>query len=86
MTDLNSMSKAARSAAMRGGMSGWGEIGGASHIRYMEVMPKRPGRRRKCNCGCDMPRTHCGMANGVCLTSGCEFYVRRWVKEGVRHD
>ena len=81
MSDLNEMSQAARSAAMRGGMAGWGEIGSAQrHIRYMEKLEKRRGRRRKCHCGCDRPITHRGMANGVCLTTGCELQVRRWVK------
>ena len=80
MIDLNKLSPAALSAAMRGGTAGWGEHGGPDHIRYMEPMPKRPGRRRKCHCGCGGPKTHSGMANGVCLVSGCELYVRRWVK------
>lgn len=83
MADLNNMSPAARSAAMRGGISGWGEIGSASrNIRYMEPRKKRPGRQPKCCCGCDQYKTHLGFANGVCLTSGCEMKIRRWVKEG----
>lgn len=86
MTDLNKLSPAARSAAMRGGTSGWGQVGGlAEHIRYMELRPKRPGRKPKCNCGCGMPKTHTGFANGVSLTSGCEMSMRRWVKAlGIR--
>jgi len=81
MSDLNEMSNAARSAAMRGGMAGWGRVGGlAEHIRYMEQRPKRPGRKPKCSCGCDTPKTHVGKANGVALTSGCELSIRRWVK------
>jgi len=84
MTDLNSMSPSARSAAMRGGMEGWGLIGGQpGHIRYMEVRMKRPGRQPKCSCGCETNKTHLGLANGVCLTSGCEMKIRRWIKEGV---
>jgi hypothetical protein len=86
MSDLNEMSNAARSAAMRGGMAGWGQVGGlAEHLRYMELRSRRPGRKPKCNCGCGTPKTHTGFANGVCLTSGCELYVRRWVKTaGIR--
>lgn len=86
MTDLNQLSSAARSAAMRGGTAGWGMVGGlADHIRYMELRPKRPGRKPKCNCGCGTPKTHTGFANGVCLTSGCEMSMRRWVKvAGIR--
>jgi hypothetical protein len=81
MSDLNEMSNAARSAAMRGGMEGWGRVGGlVEHIRYMELRPKRAGRKPKCNCGCETPKTHVGKANGVALTSGCELSIRRWVK------
>lgn len=81
MSDLNEMSNAARSAAMRGGMEGWGQVGGlAEHIRYMELRPKRAGRKPKCSCGCETPKTHVGKANGVALTSGCELSIRRWVK------
>ncbi len=85
MTDLNQLSPAARSSAMRGGTAGWGQVGGvAEHILYMEVRPKRRGREPKCHCGCGTPKTHLGKANGVALTGGCEFYVRRWVKAGGR--
>lgn len=81
MSDLNAMSQAARSAAMRGGMDDWGRIGGlAEHLRYMEPRPQRPGRKPKCSCGCGTPKTHAGLANGVCLVSGCELFIRRWVK------
>ena len=83
MTELNSLSPAALSAAVRGGTYGWGQIGGMQeHIRYMEGWPKRPGRKPKCHCGCSSAKTHTGFANGVALTSGCEFYVRKWVKAG----
>ena len=37
--------------------------------------------RRRCTCGCEQRATHLGMANGVCLTMGCELYVRRWVRD-----
>ena len=81
MIDLNNLSANARSAAMRGGTAGWGEMGSASaNVRYMEQLEKRRGRRRKCHCGCELPVTHRGMANGVCLMTGCELTVRRWVK------
>lgn len=85
MHDLNTMSQAARSAAMRGGMDGWGQIGGQpGHIRYMEPRKRRPGRQPKCWCGCGTDKTHRGLANGVCLISGCEMAIRRWAKEGNR--
>ena len=79
MTDLNEMSQAARSAAMRGGMEGWGSVGGLpGQIRYQEKVDSKS--RRRCNCGCGRRASHRGMANGVCLTMGCELSMRRWVK------
>lgn len=79
MADLNSMSPAARSAAMRGGMEGWGFVGGLPRqICYQEQVDSKS--RRRCNCGCGRRATHRGMANGVCLKMGCELSVRRWVK------
>lgn len=81
MTDLNSLSPAARSAAMRGGVDGWGQVGSSSrHIRYMEPKPSKA--RRRCHCGCKRRATHYGCANGVTLISGCELRIRRWVKTG----
>lgn len=63
-------------------MSGWGEVGSViEHQRYMMPVDRR--RRRKCQCGCEKRATHRGMANGVCLISGCEMYIRRWVRDGV---
>lgn len=82
MEDLNQLSPAAKSAAMRGGTAGWGQVGSVNHIRYMEPIPPRPGRKRKCHCGCAGPVSHRGMANGVCLITACEWRIRRWVKFG----
>lgn len=83
MVDLNTMSPAARSAAMRGGVDGWGQVGGLlGQICYHE--PVDPKSRRRCDCGCGLRATHRGMANGVCLTMGCDLSMRRWVKEGNR--
>lgn len=81
MLDLNSLSPNALSAAMRGGTVAWCEHGSATtHIRYAE--PQSPQRRKKCHCGCGSRAAHRGMANGVCLMSGCEIRVRRWVRDG----
>lgn len=83
MTDLNKLSRQALSAAMRGGTAGWGRVGSSvAHIRYSEPLEKRPGRRKKCWCGCGNARTHRGMANGVELTTACELGIARWVKTG----
>lgn len=83
MTDLNKLSKQALSAAMRGGTAGWGQMGSSrDNVRYSEPLPKRPGRRRRCYCGCERPVTHAGMANGVALTNACELGIARWVRTG----
>jgi hypothetical protein len=79
--ELNKLSKSALSAAMRGGTAAWGVMGSSiEHVRYAEPIKSR----KKCLCGCEGKRTHAGMANGVCLTSGCELTIRRWVKTGSR--
>ena len=83
MVNLNDISRSARSAAMRGGVAGWGEVGSsATNIRYIEPRQKRQGRPPKCHCGCKGAKTSVGFANGVALMSGCELSVRRWVKGG----
>lgn len=81
MTDLNKLSNAARSAAMRGGTEGWGQFASSSeNVRYAEPLPRTS--RKRCHCGCGQRKTHAGMANGMCLTSACELAIRRWVKTG----
>jgi len=80
---LDQLSPSARSAAIRGGMAGWGQVANAkTHIRYMEKMPSTS--RKKCSCGCGQRATHAGMANGLALMTGCELVVRRWVRTGER--
>lgn len=80
MADLTHLSPNALKAAAQSGSDLWGTHGSASeHARYFE----RINSRRKCHCGCGHRKTHVGMANGVALTSGCEMYVRRWVKAGT---
>lgn len=80
MADLNEMTNAERSAAMRGGMEGWGQYGGAAwHIPYAKAVEK--GYRRLCQCGCRRRATHYGCANGVVLREGCELSIRRWVRK-----
>lgn len=81
--DLNKLSPKELMAAMNGGVTHWGEYGNATeHIRYKIVRPKNVGRKLKCGNGCKNAKTHLGMANGVCLMSGCELCVARWVKSG----
>lgn len=52
------------------------------HRRYMESLDS--GSRRRCHCGCKKRAVFRGVANGVALTTGCDLYVRRWVRDGVR--
>lgn len=80
MADMSKMTPSERSAAMRGGMDGWGQFGSIRHVRYAEPVPATS--RRRCRCGCKRRATHRGMANGVCLTTACELSVRRWIKIG----
>ena len=83
MTDLNNLSRPALAAAMRGGTACWGVVGSSrEHVRYSEPLPKRPGRRRTCYCGCELRVTHAGRANGVTLTTACELGIARWVRTG----
>ena len=50
--------------------------------RYYQLVASTS--RRRCDCGCQKRATHLGMANGVCLMIGCELYVRRWIRDGVK--
>lgn len=60
----------------------FGQYGSATeHQRYMQKI--NPQSRRRCSCGCKNRATHLGMANGVCLTTGCELSIRRWVRDGI---
>lgn len=79
MSGLNDLSPAALRAAMRTGRDAWGEHGSAeAHARYAQ--PVQPKSRRRCHCGCKRRATTLGMANGVCLITGCELLIARWVR------
>lgn len=79
MTDLSKMHPAELRAAMTGGTEAWGQwASAADHVRYSQPIP--PKSRRRCLCGCKRRATHLGMANGIGLAFGCEFFVARWVK------
>lgn len=80
MTDLNYLSPAALKAAMRGGIDAWGQWGSSrDHCLYVERIDD-PRSRRRCHCGCGKRATHRGMANGVCLSMGCELSMMRWAR------
>jgi hypothetical protein len=57
----------------------WGEEGNAA--AGPRHVAEAPDRRRRCSCGCKGRTTHVGYANGCAMTSGCELYVRRWVRD-----
>ena len=80
MVDFAKLSPPAIKAAMKGGTTAWGRVGSVDHVRYSEKNAKGEPRR-KCPCGCRKMSTHRGVANGVTLMIGCEFYVARWVKD-----
>jgi hypothetical protein len=68
-------------------VSSWGIWGSASeHQRYAQAAKRRAGPRRRCswcsNVGGSGKCTHLGMANGLCLCSGCEFHIAMWVRGG----
>lgn len=78
---LKDLSPTALSAAMRGGTDAWGQWGSAKdHVRYAEPIDTKS--RRRCYCGCKRRASYRGMANGICLTIGCELSMQRWVKTG----
>ena len=43
-----------------------------------------PRSRRRCHCGCKKRATHTGRNNGIALATGCEMYIRRWVRDGIK--
>ena len=80
MTDLSKLSPQALKVAMTDGTRSWGDYGNSeTQTRYMEPLKSR----RKCQCGCNARETHLGMCNGVGLSSGCEWSMRVWVKDGT---
>ncbi len=61
-------------------MSAYGNA--LEHERTMA--PVESTSRRRCSC-CQRRATHRGLANGVALMSGCEWSVRRWVRDPREH-
>lgn len=69
-------------ARLEGGAS-FGTYGSANeHRRYVELLPGRYRNRRKCDCTCGGKSSHVGMCNGLGMTSGCEWSMRRWAAAG----
>lgn len=66
-----------RLRAIAAGQTDWGQHANSlTHHRYSA--PIAPRSRRRCHC-CGKRATHVGMANGLAMTSGCEWAVARWV-------
>lgn len=64
----------------RRGTPEWKRYGSAmEHHRYTQSVETKS--RRRCRCGCKRRATHLGMANGVCLVTGCELWLARWVRD-----
>lgn len=57
-------------------------IGSIHGHRSMKAV--QPQSRRRCHCGCRKRASHLGLGDGVALMMGCELYVRRWVRDGIR--
>ena len=78
---VKDLSPAALAAYMRGGSAEWGQWGSiVHHALYVEPIGK--SRRRNCLCGCRKRSTHRLMANGVCMSTGCELHMRRLARQG----
>ena len=61
----------------------YGQYGSSTeHTRYIEPVDTRS--RKRCTCGCKQRATYRGMANGVCLSVGCELSMRRWKRDGIK--
>jgi hypothetical protein len=56
---------------------------GDSRTMTRDWWPVPSTSRCRCYCGCGRRATHVGGCGGVALMSGCEFSVRRWVRDGV---
>lgn len=79
MGRLNELSPAALKAAMRTGTAEWGQRASAfEHAMYVEPVQSR---RRCRHDGCRKRITHNAMANGIALSSGCEFHAHQHAKE-----
>ena len=65
------------------GQIGWGQHATtATMLRYSVGIEGRGGRP-KCPCGCGVRSTHYGAVNGLTMTSGCEFAIRVWIRDGM---
>jgi len=49
---------------------------------HRDLIKVKPTSRTRCSCGCKGISTHIGTGQGAGMTSGCELFVRRWVRDG----
>jgi hypothetical protein len=53
----------------------------AQHELTVELAPNRRKRCRFCPKGSRKAATHHGRANGVTMTSGCEWHMHKWLRD-----
>jgi hypothetical protein len=53
----------------------------ATHTLTVEPAPNKRKRCRFCPKNAQKAATHHGRANGVTMTSGCEWHMRQWVRD-----
>jgi hypothetical protein len=68
--------------AQQAGLIGPDGLRYASASGHRSMIRVRPTSRTRCGCGCGQRDTHVGLGDGLAMTSGCEMYVRRWVRDG----
>lgn len=57
----------------------------SSRLReYRDLIKVKSTSRRRCDCGCNSRATHIGTGQGAGMVSGCELFVRRWVRDGLK--
>jgi len=79
--EINKLSPAALKAAVRTGIAEWGQRASIfEHALYVEPQDARRGHYRKCWCGCGRKAKFRLMANGICMSEGCELSMHREAK------
>lgn len=82
MIDFSRLSRQAKDAAARGGISEWGERASIrEHVGYVEPQTARGPNYCKCRCGCGRKAKYRAMFNGICMGEGCEISMHRFVRE-----
>ena len=53
-----------------------------AELDYRSMVQADSRSRRRCCCGCKTRATHVGLAGGIAMMKGCEFFTRVWVRDG----